>query len=114
MVRALRHATPIAAAGVPGDAVAIQVPVGRILADRTRWQVVFDARPKPCIYRLHNGSSRSLARRGTTMIVEVDGATRTLTVQAGASIDVLAKKIRVRAGSGGLGAVVEGWYVLVS
>ena len=102
------------AADAPADAIGIQVPVGRIRADRVHWQVVFDARSKPSIYRLHNGSRRTDTRRGTTMIVEVDGAQRPLTVRAGASLDVLAKTIRVKAGSGSAAAVVEGWYVLVS
>ena len=98
----------------PGDAVAIQVPVGRIGADRTHWQTIFDARDKPCIYRIHNGSPRSTADPGNAMIVEVDGAKRTIKVNVGTSVDVLAKKIRARAGEGGQTPWVEGWYVLVS
>ena len=90
---------------VPADSVGIQVPVGRIAAGRSRWQTVLQARDKPSIYRLH-------ATNG--LIVEVDGATRTIRVDAGASLDVLAKKIRVRAAGGGAGHVAQGWYVLVS
>lgn len=85
--------------------IGIQVPVGRIAAGRGRWQTVLQARDKPSIYRLHaiNG-----------LMVEVDGATRTIRVDAGASFDVLAKKIRVRAAAGGEAHVAHGWYVLVS
>ena len=57
---------------LPADAVGIQVPVGRIAADRVHWQTVFDARDRPSIYRLHNGSDED----GNAMIVEVDGAKR--------------------------------------
>jgi hypothetical protein len=35
-------------------------------------------------------------------------------VNAGTSVDVWGKKIRVKAASGGNGPSVEGWYVLVS
>jgi hypothetical protein len=90
---------------IPTAAVGIQVPVGRITAGRGRWQTVLLARDKPSIYRLH-------ATNG--LIVEVDGATRTIRVDAGASFDVLAKKIRVKAAGGGAGHVAQGWYVLVS
>ena len=84
----------------------IQVPVGRIAAGRTRWQTVLQTRDKPVIYRLH-------ATNG--LIVEVDGAARTIRVAPGASLDVLAtKKIRVRAATGGEDHVAQGWYVLVS
>ena len=98
---------------MPADAVGIQVPVGRILADRHQWQTVFDARSKPSIYRIYNGSSRSPVDASNAMIVEVDGAKRTITVRGGTSIDILAKRIRVRAHSGAT-SPVEGWYVLVS
>ena len=98
----------------PADAVGIQVPAGRIGADRTHWQTVFEARDKPSIYRLHNGSGDPPAIPGNAMLVEVDGAKRTIKVNAGTSVDVLAKKIRVKAGTGGEGSTVEGWYVLVS
>lgn len=98
----------------PGDAVGIQVPVGRIGADRIHWQTVFDARDKPSIYRLYNGSGRPPADPGNAMIVEVDGAKRTIKVNVGTSVDVLGKKIRVKAGTGGETSTVEGWYVLVS
>ena len=48
------------------------------------------------------------------MIVEVDGAKRTIQVNAGTSVDVWGKKIRVKAGTGGNGPSVDGWYVYVS
>ncbi len=99
---------------LPGDAVGIQVPVGRIAADRVHWQTVFEARDRPCIYRLHNGSSQSSDDSGNAMIVEVDGAKRAFRVNVGASIDVMGKKIRVKAGTGGRTSLVEGWYTLVS
>src|SRR4029453_18790656 len=95
---------------LPGDGVGIQVPVGHIGADRVHWQTVFDARDKPCIYRLYNGSSRDPDDPGNAMIVEVDGAKRTLKVSAGTSVDVLAKRIRVKAGTGGTTTSVAGWY----
>lgn len=95
---------------LPGDAVGIQVPVGRIAADRMHWQTVFDARDRPSIYRLHNGADED----GNAMIVEVDGAKRTIKVNVGASVDVMAKRIRVKAGTGGKTPYIEGWYVLVS
>lgn len=98
----------------PGDAVGIQVPAGRIGADRNHWQTVFDARDKPYIYRLYNGSTRGPSDAGNGMIVEVDGAKRTIKVNAGTSVDILAKRIRVKAGTGGTTTSVEGWYVLVS
>jgi hypothetical protein len=88
------------------DLSGIQVPVGRIAAGRSRWQTVLQTRDKPVIYRLHATNS---------LIVEVDGAARTIRVEAGASVDVLAtKKIRVRAAPGGDGQVAQGWYVMVS
>lgn len=90
---------------VPADGVGIQVPAGRIAAGRTRWQTILLARDKPSIYRLHATNS---------LVVEVDGAARTLRVEAGASVDVLAKRIRVKAATGGAAHVAEGWYVLVS
>ena len=98
----------------PGDAVGIQVPIGRIGAGRSHWQTVFDARDKPGIYRLYNGVPSDPEDPGNTMIVEVDGAKRTIEVDVGTSVDVLGKKIRVKAGTGGDGPSVEGWYVLVS
>ena len=55
------------------------------------------------VYRLH--AVQSLA-------VEVDGAARTIRVEAGASVDVLAKRIRVRAA--GATQAAHGWYVLIS
>ena len=48
------------------------------------------------------------------MIVELDGAKRTIQVNPGTSVDVWGKKIRVRAGTGGNGPSVDGWYVYVS
>lgn len=90
---------------VPADGVGIQVPAGRIAAGRGRWQMVLSARDKPSIYRLHGTDS---------LMVEVDGASRAIRIEAGASLDVLAKKIRVRAAGGGAGHVARGWYVMVS
>ena len=98
----------------PGDAVGIQVPIGRIGADRVHWQTIFDARSKPCIYRICNGSSSDSDDPGNDMIVEVDGAKRTIKVAGGTSVDVLAKRIRVKAGTGGTTTSVTGWYVLIS
>jgi hypothetical protein len=103
----------MAAARPPADAVGIQVPAGRIAADRTHWQTILEARERPCIYRLCN-APRATDEPANAMIVEVDGAKRTIKVNAGASIDVMAKRIRVKAGTGGKASVVEGWYVLVS
>ena len=99
---------------LPGDGVGIQVPVGRIGADRVHWQTIFDARDKPSIYRIHNGSAHNAADPGNAMIVEVDGAKRTIKVNVGTSVDVMGKRIRVKAGAGGETSRVEGWYVLVS
>lgn len=110
----LKQKSPRAAMHPPGDAVGIQVPVGRIGADRIHWQTIFDARDKPCIYRVCNGSPRDRADPGNAMLVEVDGAKRTIKVNVGTSVDVLGKKIRVKAGTGGDTPSVEGWYVLVS
>ena len=98
---------------LPGDGVGIQVPVGRIGADRVHWQTIFEARDKRSIYRLHNGSGGA-SDLGNAMIVEVDGAKRPIKVNAGTSVDVMGKKIRVKAGTGGETSRVEGWYVLVS
>ena len=101
---------------VPADAVGIQVPVGRIRASGTRWQTIFDARDKPSIYRVHNGAFDGRRNAGGSMIVEVDGSSRTIRLAAGTSVDVLGKKIRVKGGSHGEDRTraVEGWYVLVS
>lgn len=63
------------------------------------------------IYRIYNSPSRG---RGTVMLVEVDGLSRTIRVGTGTSVDVRAKKIRVKAGTGGATSSVQGWYVLVS
>ena len=99
----------------PGNGVGIQVPVGRIAANRLHWQIVLDAPGKPSIYRLHNSLPAARGRTGNALIVEVDGRKQTLHVAPGSSADVLGKRIRVKAGTGG-GAVdtVDGWYVLVS
>jgi hypothetical protein len=98
----------------PGDAVGIQVPVGRIAATRNRWQTVLEARDKPFVYRLYNGLPADNDDPGNSMIVEIDGAARTIEIAVGASTDMLGKRIRVKAGHGGDTQAVEGWYVLVS
>ena len=98
----------------PGDAVGIQVPAGRLHAGRNRWQTVFVALDKPSIYRLHNAAPARPTEQGNVMIVEVDGSKRPLHVEPGASIGVMAKRIRVKAGTGGVTQTVEGWYVFVS
>jgi hypothetical protein len=98
----------------PGDGVGIQVPAGRIAADRIHWQTVLESRDKVCLYRLCNASRRTAGDPGNAMIVEADGAKRPLKVAVGASVDVMARRIRVRAGAGGRTPLVEGWYVLVS
>ena len=103
----------MAASRSPADGVGIQVPAGRIAADRRHWQTVLESRDKPNIYRLCN-TARAADEPANTMIVEVDGAKRTITVNAGASVDVMAKRIRVRAGTGGQTSSIEGWYALVS
>ena len=97
-----------------GDTVGIQVPVGRINAQRLQWQTVLDARSSPMIYRLYNAPPRARTDTGNVMLVEVDGLQRTIRVGVGTSVDVRAKKIRVKAGTGGATSSVEGWYVLVS
>jgi hypothetical protein len=79
---------------LPGDGVGIQVPVGHIGADRVHWQTIFDSRDKPGIYRLHNSSGRGPADPGNAMIVEVDGAKRTIKVNVGTSVDVQAIRVR--------------------
>ena len=89
--------------GFPADTIGIQVPVGRIAAGRGRWQTVLQARDKAMVYRLHATNS---------LLVEVDGAVRTIRVEAGASVDVLAKRIRVRAA--GTAHIAHGWYVHIS
>ena len=99
---------------VPGDAVGIQVPVGRIGANRSQWQTVFDGREKPSLYRVYNGIPAHAEDAGNAMLVEVDGARQTIEVSNGTSVDVFGKKIRVKAGTGGDSAFVEGWYILVS
>ena len=99
---------------LPGDAVGIQVPVGRIGASRSHWQTIFESRDKPSLYRLYNGIPADTEDPGNAMIVEVNGAKRTIEVSAGTSVDVFGKKIRVKAATGGDGPFVEGWYVFVS
>ena len=99
---------------VPGDAVGIQVPVGRIGAGRSHWQTIFEGRDKPSLYRLYNGIPVDAEDAGNAMIVEVDGAKQTIEVSAGTSVDVFGKKIRVKAATGGDGPFVEGRYVFVS
>jgi hypothetical protein len=96
---------------VPGDAVGIQVPVGRIGASRSHWQTIFESRDKPSLY---NGFPADAEDPGNAMTVEVDGAKRTTEVSAGTSVDVFGKKIRVKAATGGDSPFVEGWYVFVS
>jgi hypothetical protein len=99
---------------LPGDAVGIQVPVGRIGASRSHWQTIFEARDKPSLYRLYNAFPADAEDPGNAMIVEVDGAKRSIQVSAGTSVDVFGKKVRVKAGTGGNSPAVEGWYVFVS
>ena len=99
---------------VPGDGVGIQMPTGRILAHRSHWQVVLHAPDKPSIYRLFNAAPRRAGSPGNGMIVEVDHGKRPLRVDPGSSVDVLARHIRVKAGTGGAMHTVEGWYVQVS
>jgi hypothetical protein len=105
---------PFVAGRQPHDAVGIQVPVGRISADRVHWQMVLDAGDKASIYRICNDSRRTAADPGNAMIVEVDGTRRPLKVAAGTSVDVMARRVRVKAGVGGQTSSVEGWYVLIS
>lgn len=102
-----------APAHLPGDAVGIQVPIGRIVALRTRWQTIFDTRDKPMVYRICNAAPRDPTEKANRLIVEADGARR-FTLEVGCSLDVMGKKIRVRAGAGGPTPLAEGWYVLVS
>jgi len=90
------------------DGVGIQVPAGRILANRVHWQTVLHAPAKPSIYRLFNAAPEN------SLIVEVDRTKRPLNVDPGSSVDVLGKHIRVKAGAGGDAHTVEGWYVLIS
>src|SRR5438132_396055 len=52
----------------PGDAVGIQVPIGRIGAGRSHWQTIFDARDKPSIYRLYNGVPSDPEDPGNSMV----------------------------------------------
>lgn len=96
------------------EIVGIQVPVGRIFARRLHWQTVLDAGSNPAIYRLYNAPPRSRVDPGNAMLVEVDGAKQKIQVAPGTSTDMRAKKIRVKAGTGGATPSVEGWYVLVS
>ena len=99
----------------PGDSVGIQVPVGRIATSRTHWQIVLHAPGKPSLYRLHNGRPAGRGATGNALVVEVDGSRRPLHVAPGSSVDVLGKRIRVRAGTGaGAADTVDGWYMLVS
>ena len=97
-----------------GDSVGIQVPAGRIHASRTRWQTVLVAPDKLSIYRLFNAPARRPTEAANAMLVEVDGSKRPVHVEPGASIDVMAKRIRVQAGKGGDGDTIDGWYVMVS
>ena len=85
------------------DIVGIQIPTGRIHAQGQHWQTVLEAGSSPMIYRVYNAPPRTLADPGNTMLVGV-----------GTSLDVRAKRIRVKAGTGGTASSVEGWYVLVS
>jgi len=99
----------------PGDGVGIQVPVGRIAADRAHWQTILHTRDKACLYRLHNSRPTGHAQPGNVLIVEIDGSKQPLHIAPGSSADVQAKRIRVKAGTGGGATVtVDGWYVLVS
>src|ERR1700736_6362301 len=99
----------------PGDGVGIQVPAGRIAASRAHWQVVLESPGKPYLYRLHNNRPSGRGQTGNAMVVEVDGGKRPLHIGPGSSADVLGKRIRVKAGSGGgETATVDGWDVLVS
>ena len=96
------------------DIVGIQIPTGRIHAQGQHWQTVLEAGSSPMIYRVYNAPPRTPADPGNAMLVEVDGAKRLLQVGVGTSLDVRAKRIRVKAGTGGTASSVEGWYVLVS
>ena len=98
----------------PGDGVGIQVPAGRILADRARWQTVLHAPDKPSIYRLFNAAPRRAGEPANSMLVEVDRGKRPVRVDPGSSVDIMGSHIRVKAGTGGETHTVEGWYVMVS
>jgi hypothetical protein len=89
----------------PAPSVGIQVPVGHIATGRSRWQTVLRAHDKPMVYRLH-------AIDG--LVVEADGAAQTIRVEPGASLDLLARQIRVKAAGGAESQVAQGWYVLIS
>lgn len=110
----IKSSTVRPAAHHAADVVGIQVPAGRIHAQGQHWQTVLEAGSSPMIYRVYNAPPRTLADPGNTMLVEVDGAKRVLRVGVGTSLDVRAKRIRVKAGTGGASPSVEGWYVLVS
>jgi len=65
------------------------------------------------LYRLYNGIPADADDPGNAMLVEVDGAKRTIQVSPGTSVDVFGKKIRVKAASGGDSLFVEGgtsWF----
>lgn len=68
---------------------------------RLHWQTVLDAGSNPAIYRLYNAPPRSRFDPGNAMLVEVDGAKQKIQVAPGTSTDMRAKKIRVKAGTGG-------------
>jgi len=111
----MAKATQRPPARLPADAIGIQVPVGHIAADRTHWQTVLFSRNQACIYRLHNTPPRRPGEAANAMIVEVDGARRTLHVPPGCSLDVQGRRIRVKAGTGGHASqTVAGWYVHIS
>src|SRR5260370_21402267 len=57
---------------LPGEAVGIQVPVGRIGASRSHWQAIFEARDKPGLYPLYNGIPANAEAPGHAIIVDVD------------------------------------------
>jgi hypothetical protein len=101
-------------AAAPHDGVGIQVPAGRILANRIHWQTVLHAPDKPSIYRLFNAAPSRAGLSANSMVVEVNHGKRPLHVAPGSSIDVMGGHIRVKAGTGGETHTVEGWYVLVS
>jgi hypothetical protein len=86
---------------------------GRFSAQRNAWQVIVDLPDKPSIYRIFNSAPHDPSESGNSLLVFVEEPARRLRLPPGNSIDVLAKAIRVQAGTDGRSETAEGWYALL-
>jgi hypothetical protein len=92
----------------------VQALVGRIIVTRARWETIVDVTNDASIYRIFNSASRDNGNAKNSLMLQVDEPPRNIRLYPGASLDIQAKKIRVRAGDEGSVETAEGRYTLMT